>query len=1307
MLSDDRMRQLRTDIAEALATLGKQPIGAAGRALLGALGYSSPKTADLPEPPGAFLDAIESYNAGGKPFDRERLKADRWSRCALLFQLTNDEIPALAHGQTQFAIDTSLNTRQIESFVFLGIELRDPRWSRTDLAAITRELNRRFPMPAIVLFHHDGLFSLAVIARRAHKRDGSKDVVERRVTVIKDVRTDRPHRAHLDILASLAMANLGERHRPADFDALYRAWMDALSITALNARFYRDLFHWYVWATRVVEFPKGGGEDREARNAVAVIRLLTRLIFIWFIKESRLVPEDFFDAAKLGGLLKEDPATHPDGEFYYPAILQNLFFATLNTEQGADRKWAAGGGGMKSDRFIHTLLRHKEAFQNPDAALGLFKGVPFLNGGLFECLDREVTDRDLERDPGLARLCSAEGKGRILRVDGFSRRAEARPRVPNCVFFGGAEGVDLEDATGAKERRGNVRGLIDILAAYKFTVDENTPLEEEVALDPELLGKVFENLLASYNEDTRSTARKKSGSFYTPREIVDYMVDEALLLHLEQAVPDTKDSPGRLRRLLAHAVNPPGFTGPEADRLVEAIESLRVIDPACGSGAFLMGMLAKLVHVLKRLDPDNARWRARNRHPLEQQLAAARDIPDPDLRADRVAAAEEEIETFDRAFGGAHHADYSRKLYLIEKCIHGVDLQPIAVQIAKLRFFIALIVSQEPDPARPNHGVTALPNLETKIVAANSLLRLGDGQRDIQVEAVADLERDLAEAGKHYFAARTYKTKRKWREHIAGLRDQLAHLLENDLGLPHEDARRLVQWNPFDQNSAADFFDPEWMFQIAGGFDVCVGNPPYVRHEKFKEQKAALRHYECASGTADLYVYFYERALTLLREGGAFAFITSNKWYRAKYGQPLRKWIARNTRLRLVIDFGDTDIFDALAYPTIVVATRAPRALAPGRNHGGDFLALNWTDPDRERVADLANVVDTEAFPVPQASLNPAGWQLEAPGKRRLLERIRAAGTPLGEYVGGRFYRGILTGLNDAFVISAADRDRLIAEDPRSAEIIKPFLRGRDVKRWRVAFADQYLIRIESSENKKHPWSGLRDDQAEKVFAKHYPAIQAHFNGKREAMESRYDQGKYFWELRACAYWSAFEKPKIIYPDIYLHQSFAWDADGYYAGNTTYFIPTDEKWLCGLLNSTLIEWFYEQIANRIQGGYLRAFSDRMQDIPIPSVTETQRAAVVSAVDATLATLDPRFERLINGLVYELFFPEELHARKLRIFDAVAKTDLFKLSKLKPDARAAAAAALTEELFVNTHPVYGMLFDLQALDVVRSIEGDPA
>ena len=263
-------------------------------------------------------------------------------------------------------------------------------------------------------------------------------------------------------------------------------------------------------------------------------------------------------------------------------------------------------------------------------------------------------------------------------------------------------------------------------------------------------------------------------------------------------------------------------------------------------------------------------------------------------------------------------------------------------------------------------------------------------------------------------------------------------------------------------------------------------------------------------------------------------------------------------------------------------------------------------------------------------------------------------------------------------------------------------MRGRDLKRWRIEFADWHLIRIESSENRKHLWSGLSAREAERSFARAFPSVRDFFHQHRQALIDRYDQGKYFWELRACAYWAEFEQPKIIYPDISQIPQFSWDSMGYYGADTTFFIRFESNHLVALLNSSVTQWALSQISPNVQNGYFRFKTQYCEQLSIPAASIRQQA-LLSALTVARAGVDPRFEQLINGLVYELFFPDDLHAAGIRLFDACEREHITRLATLQGAALQTEAEALAERIFSNHHPIYAMLFDLKALDVVRIIE----
>ncbi|MBC8526722.1 MAG: class I SAM-dependent DNA methyltransferase, partial [Candidatus Cloacimonetes bacterium] len=319
-----------------------------------------------------------------------------------------------------------------------------------------------------------------------------------------------------------------QRIGKGDFSTLEKI-KDAFSVEKVTKQFYKDISYWYFWAIQNTEFPKDAKKEKNGRN-IAIIRLITRLIFIWFMRERKLIPKNLFDYHKIKQILKD---TSPEKTTYYKAILQNLFFATLNTKE---RKYRFQISGWKNSNYMdHSVYRYQDYFINSAEALKIFKEIPFLNGGLFDCLDRSSKQNNNQGE---------------VRIDGFSDK-EVGLKFPNFLFFSEETNADLNKDFGTKNKNYKVQGLINILSAYNFTIDENDPNDQEVALDPELLGKVFENLLASFNPETSSTARKATGSYYTPREIVDYMVMQSLKEYFKTHLKDIEELEKKLDELFA------------------------------------------------------------------------------------------------------------------------------------------------------------------------------------------------------------------------------------------------------------------------------------------------------------------------------------------------------------------------------------------------------------------------------------------------------------------------------------------------------------------------------------------------------------------------------------------------------------------------------------------------------------------------------------------------------------------------------------------------------------------------------------
>ena len=699
------------------------------------------------------------------------------------------------------------------------------------------------------------------------------------------------------------------------------------SVEVLTKAFYQELSDWYAWAIMVVRFPNDLTtlEDNQKYNSEAMIRLITRLIFVWFLKQRHLVPDEFFDEQYISSHLLKSFTPNAkvtlfgkaDNSYYYKGILQNLFFAMLNspiTPEGKDtiseRRFRSGRGDYDNNK----LMRHEDLFINPDKFVELANQyVPFLNGGLFDCLD----DKD---------------NGRY--IDAFTDREAIAKQliVPDYLFFGEDVGreIDLSDWYGDKKKKKvSARGIIDILKRYNFTVEENTPFDQEVSLDPELLGKVFENLLAAYNPETQTTARKQTGSFYTPREIVQYMVDESLVAHLKRTVGE--DLEPEYRKLIQYTDEGLQLTEEQKRQIMQSLYDCKVLDPACGSGAFPMGMLQQMVHILGKLDPNNEQWKDMMLNNAISETSEAYHNATDEERAEIVTDIE-------RSFNESiNRPDYARKLYLIENCIYGVDIQPIAIQISKLRFFISLVVDQNTNnnPV-DNFGIRPLPNLEAKFVAANTLIGLEKREANLfDSEAIREKEKELREAKHRIFGAKTVKTKRKYKERVAILRTEIASMLKESGSIGNVEAHQLSAWDMFDQNATSPFFDPEWMFGISNGFDVVIGNPPYVfsRERISKNEKTIYKKlFKLTQFKINLYILFFEQGYNLTKSSGLLSYILPNNWLSLEKNSDMREFLLKNCHNINIVQ----------NYPNVFENASVDSLLLFFSKQGGDYVKC-WT----------------------------------------------------------------------------------------------------------------------------------------------------------------------------------------------------------------------------------------------------------------------------------------------------------------------------------------------------------------------------
>ncbi len=1195
---------LRDNIRSALQAFTSQPLRQAALTLLDTLGYRSDRTLIFEgSKPQAFLDLVQSQSTQLE-FDPEKALFTDWKSSDVLFQLTDTDLSATS----SLFKETDVKSGLLRSYLFFAIELKGTDYARGKLSAIARQINRVFPMPVMVLFKHGAGLSIAVINRRQNKVHADKDVLEK-VTLICDISLVSPHRGHLDILQSFAFFELEHPKKlpVRDFDTLHAAWEQIFNIELLNNRFYKELSNWYFWALDQVEFPDDLEKDDEKRRATGLIRLLTRLIFCWFLKEKGLIPEKLFHPADLTKLLKGFDPESETSSTYYQAILQNLFFATLNQRMGKDgssksyRRYVTDEDfhGKNKEHGITNLLRYPEHFQRPEETPALFGDIPFLNGGLFECLDRE--------DPN--------NKNRMLRLDGFTTKGE-RPQVPDRLFFDSGETADLSEIYGDKKHKSErVTGLIAILNRYKFTIVENTPIDQEIALDPELLGKVFENLLASYNEETKTTARKQTGSFYTPRPIVDYMVDESLKAHLTRVLvekadmkePDARDG---LDILFAYTEKERAFTLAEVATLIAAIDKVKILDPACGSGAFPMGVLHKLVYLLSKLDPENVEWE-------KLQIAKLQEISDTEERRRKLA---EIASNF-----ADNNDDYGRKLYLIENCLYGVDIQPIAIQITKLRFFISLVCDQKTNRnKKDNHGIRPLPNLETKFVAADTLIGLPIPEPDMFVGALIDpIEAKIESAVHGHFTAQNRKQKLKFQDDINSLQSELADVIANGLGAKPgseiaKKAKHIAQWNRFDAQGSADFFDPHWMFgrSLKDGFDIVTGNPPYqsaIEHKKVRGEEyrnSVKLRYVTTSGTWDLYIPFFEAGLRFLKEHGILSFITPNKYLSSSYGIGLREFLPKASRIQSLTDVSHLPIFEtASVYPVIsVIQKQKPSGVYDIR------LCL----------------------PVSKAS------QFEPEGYLELLQTSDSL-TLLTENLWGFLLSPNLNVLkallNQSTTLDAVARvcaTTTAAEADELGQTLRPF----------------------PSEGWKTVNTGTIDP-----FSNHWDS-QAIRHQKKSIVRPVLPDGPHLSKNRRDLY----STPKILIAKMALRLEGFVDRSGEFAAlNCNCVSAPQHEWtidaLALVLHSSVVAFAYKQYFDglRMSGGYLPFQAPQLKTIPIPIVKNgfikildvLGRLRAVAALGTGAQSTSSFLADLSDACVMECYFREHMADRDLLFHDLVA------------------------------------------------------
>lgn len=603
-----------------------------------------------------------------------------------------------------------------------------------------------------------------------------------------------------------------------------------------------------------------------------------------------------------------------------------------------------------------------------------------------------------------------------------------------------------------------------------------------------------------YNK--KKEKRKTQGVFYTPAFITQYIVEVALGGYLKQREQE-------IRNCVQLEQIPQKNTKQRRETEIklwetyrdEVLRKTRVIDPACGSGAFLIAAFDYLMREYERVN----------------QAIAALEL---------------------QGNSGAEFVG-QRSLFDLNKTIlnsnlYGVDLSPESVEITKLSLWLKTAEAGQ-----------SLTYLDDNIKVGNSI---------VDDPSVAE---------------------------------------------------RSFNWQ-------AEFRD---VF-AAGGFDVVIGNPPYVRQELLSPIKLYLQaHYESYDSVADLYTYFYEKGIKILKSGGVLSYIVTNKWLRSGYGEPLRQFFARNSVFEQIINFGHAQIFeDADTFPCIVAVQKPVNSVASVTQ---ELLKPEPQSPvlicpiPREKLSDinLTQYVQQEGYTVPWSRFTGEVWSLEPPAVDELFVKIKQQGIPLKDFIGCRPIYGIKTGLNTAFLIDDLTRNFLIKSDPNSAEVIKPYLRGQDVKRWTPNWQKRWIILLKSSGDYQWTWSKV-SDRAEEVFVQTFPSLYQYLKPLEDKLRNRSDKGQYWWELRSCNYYDAFQQPKYVIQRIAFHSRVGFDVDGMYINDSAIMLPTSDFWLLACLNSPILWYFcFRFLPHKKDEALAMDIDGYVENLPIAPPTDEIRAEV--------------------------------------------------------------------------------------------------
>jgi hypothetical protein len=1011
-----------------------------------------------------------------------------------------------------------------------------------------------------------------------------------------------PTRFHRELLRDLAI------EAGMSLPAISQRWQQAFSVERATKRFYQDYARVRDELARVL---KSSNPDHAVIRQLSddeakawATRQLGRILFLWFLQAKRWL--GYEDAG--------------EGS---PTYLMDLW----------NRRAAAPGGfyqGMLKPLFFDAMARRNPGQQIRD----LLGYTPYLNGGLFR------------------------GNALEDRID-----AAGPVTIPDEAFDPDSD-----------------RTSFNLLRSYRFTTRESTPDDQSVDPDPELLGRVFENL---YQGDERHD----SGTYYTPREIVHFMCRQALDGYLRDTANVDQETIEWLRGLVTEQEDGDRrLDQATAQGLTTALENVRICDPAVGSGAFLLGAMQEIVQLRRGL----LHARANYTEDEQSQIAAW-------------------------------------KRHAIQWGLYGVDINPEAVEICQLRLWLSLVLDMW-DP----RSVEPLPNLDFRIVAGDSLVdRAGEIvfaeslggrlQARIRTPAIERQERYIAQWRREFEATQENPAQ------LRVLRDKIIHAYQEiirlqvtaELEQAREEARiaaaragvttraslqnaakkahaRVTSLEELAQSQTVDArYQKPFLWPVAfkevfddGGFDLVLANPPYVRQEKLSASDQST--YESAfpdvhASTSDLYVYFYARALQITRPGGWLSFITSDKFMRADYGAGLRQLLARDVTIYDLIDFAHLPVFDADVMPSVLVAKNLPA------DEGHQLRFARLRESMRIAIAAAKRPMTVESVRIELEALygylsecllsgieqrwllGQDVWSFAHPALLKLYSELRQKNDTLGALLGSvNSTYGIKTGLNEAYVVDTQTQQALLRADKHSEGFIRPWARGQDIHRYTVIKPELALILLKSSGDLDNdaPWRNESNAaEAESQLAAYVPAIYSHMvkykeyrnkKGKTVGLARRSDQGRFWWELRSCAYYPEFKKPKMVWKDISYFPHFAWDTSETYYGNTAFFSSSAPKWLVAVCNSVPFSWLASMSLFEAKDAYYRWLPSDLAGIPIPEVSPQLAKRLEELVDMAIRTTsEESISQEVDDICFELYgVSQELRELMLHWYEIRRKSETF-------------------------------------------------